>query len=240
MTRFSPASITRLPWRRDCPIPQRDGVPTVRHPVCSRLYARQVEQADALGLRERRRVLLAGLSGRVLEVGAGTGINLAHYPVAVDEIVVTEPEPHLRELLRAAAAASSRDVQVFDAAAERLPFADRSFDVVVLSLVLCSVSDPGRALAEVARVLREDGELRFLEHVASDRASHARIQRAADRAGWPVLSGGCHLGRDSLAAIRAAGFVIERCERFAFRLSALDPPKAHVVGIARPDLAMTR
>lgn len=229
--------MTRLPWRRACPIPSQDVVPTVRHPLCSRLYARQVEQADALGMGERRRDLLAGLSGRVLEVGAGTGSNLAHYPAAVDEIVVTEPEPYLREVLRTAAAASPRHVQVFDAAAERLPFPDDAFDAVVLSLVLCSVSDPGRALAEVARVLRGDGRLRFLEHVVSDRASHARMQRAADRAGWPVLSGGCHLGRDSVAAIEAAGFVIERSERFAFRLSALDPPKAHVIGTARPDAA---
>lgn len=232
-TRISPASITaRLPWRRDCPVRQPDAAPVVRHPLCARLYARQVGHADDLGMRDHRRRLLVGLSGQVLEVGAGTGSNLGHYPAAV-ELVATEPEPYLRELLETSAAASPANVRVLDAAAERLPFADDTFDAVVLCLVLCSVTDQARALAEAERVLRPDGELRFLEHVVSDWPFPARVQRAADRAGWPLLSGGCHLGRDSVAAITAAGFTIQQVARFGFRIPPLDPPKAYVAGIAR-------
>lgn len=234
MTRLSPASLpTRLPWRRDCPLPQPDAAPTVRHPLCSRLYARQVDQADELGMRDHRRDLLAGLTGDVLEVGAGTGANLAHYPAEVGTLVATEPEPYLRGLLETAAEASPKDVRVLDAAAESLPFADDTFDAVVLCLVLCSVQDQERALAEVARVLRPGGELRFLEHVVSNRPFPARVQRTADRAGWPLISGGCHLGRDSVAAITTAGFTIERAERYDFRIPPLDPPKTHVTGVAR-------
>ena len=222
------------PWRRSCPVPSSSGAPvTVRHPLCARLYARQAERAEALGLASRRGSLLTGLSGRVLEIGAGTGTNLRHYPAEVTEVVAVEPEPYLRALLSEAANAAAVPVTMIDAAAERLPLKDDTFDAAVASLVLCSVADPGRALAELARVLRPRGELRFLEHVASPHAGRRRAQRVADATLWPRLSGGCHLGRDTMALLAAAGFAIDRDERFAFGIPPLDPPKTHVLGVAR-------
>jgi ubiquinone/menaquinone biosynthesis C-methylase UbiE len=206
---------------------------TVRHPLCARLYARQAERAEALGLAGRRRSLLAGLSGRVLEIGAGTGTSLRHYPPEVTEVVAVEPEPYLRARLSEAASAATVAVTVVDAAAERLPLDDGTFDAAVASLVLCSVVDPDRVLAELARVLRPDGELRFLEHVASPHAGRRRAQRVADATLWPWLSGGCHLGRDTVGLLAAAGFAIDRDERFAFGIPPLDPPKTHVFGVAR-------
>ena len=222
------------PWRRSCPVPQpASAAPSVRHPLCARLYARQAEQADRLGLGERRRALLDGLAGRVIDIGAGTGANLRHYPPEVSEVVAVEPEPYLRARLTEAARSAAPSVRVVDATAERLPFEDGAFDAAVASLVLCSVADPHRALAELARVLRAGGELRFLEHVASPHAARRRAQRVADATLWPLLSGGCHLGRDTPTFVTAAGFVIEREERFAFGIPPLDPPKTHVLGIAR-------
>jgi ubiquinone/menaquinone biosynthesis C-methylase UbiE len=222
------------PWRRTCPVPAPPGATvTVRHPLCARLYARQAERAETLGLADRRTALLADLSGRVIEIGAGTGTNLRHYPAEVAEVVAVEPEPYLRTRLLDATASAAPTVTVLDAAAERLPFDDGSFDAAVSSLVLCSVEDPARALAELARVLRPGGQLRFLEHVASPHAARRRAQRLADATLWPRLSGGCHLGRDTTALLEAAGLAIEREERFAFGIPPLDPPKTHVLGLAR-------
>ena len=205
----------------------------VRHPLCARLYARQAERAEALGLADRRRGLLAGLSGRVLEIGAGTGTNLRHYPASVTEVVAVEPEPYLRARLSEETEAAAVPVTVIDAAAEQLPFDAGAFDAAVASLVLCSVADPARALAELARVLRPGGELRFLEHVASPHTGRKHAQRLADATVWPRLSGGCHLGRDTTALLTTAGFGIEREEHFTFGIPPLDPPKTHVLGIAR-------
>jgi len=123
-------------------------------------------------------------------------------------------------------------VTVVDAVAEDLPFPDAGFDAAVISLVLCSVTDVPAALAQLHRVLRPGGELRFFEHVASPHRAARALQRAADATLWPRLSGGCHLARESDRLIEAAGFAIERCDRFSFRIPPLDPPKTHVLGIA--------
>lgn len=205
----------------------------VRHPVCARLYARQVGHAEERGLRDRRRQLLAGLRGGVLEIGAGTGANLAHYPASVAHVVAVEPEPYLRRQLTQIAATTRVSASVLDAAGEDLPLESASFDAAVCSLVLCSVADAERVLAEVRRVLRPDGELRFLEHVASGHGWRRRLQRAADATVWPLVSGGCHLGRDTAQLIERAGFTVTDCERFEFHIPPLDPPKTHVLGRAR-------
>ena len=205
----------------------------VEHPLCARLYVRQSEQAERLGLARRRSQLLEGLSGKVLEVGAGNGLNFAHYPASVSELVAVEPEPHLRAHAERAAREAPIAVTVVDAVAEALPFEDGAFDAAVASLMLCSVTDVDVALAELHRVLRSDGELRFFEHVASSHGGLRTLQRAADATIWPRLSGGCHLARETDSLIEAAGFAIERCERFSFRIPPLDPPKTHVTGVAR-------
>ena len=205
----------------------------VRNPIFARVYDRVSGRAEDAGQREHRRELLEGLSGRVVEVGAGNGLNFAHYPPAVEEVLAIEPEPFLRERARAAAASAPVAVRVLDGTAERLPLDDASADAAVLSLVLCTVPDQSAALAELRRVLLPGGELRFYEHVRSERAGFARFQEVADLI-WPRIAGGCHTARDSGRAIAAAGFELERCRRLTFRpCSMIAPIAPHVLGRAR-------
>jgi ubiquinone/menaquinone biosynthesis C-methylase UbiE len=124
-------------------------------------------------------------------------------------------------------------VQVGNAVAEDLPLADASVDAAVASLVLCSVRNPAQAIAELHRVVRPGGEIRFNEHIASERPLGRALQRTADATIWPTVSGGCHLGRDTRTALEHGGFRIERVEQFVFSVSALDPPKTHILGTAR-------
>jgi SAM-dependent methyltransferase len=205
----------------------------VRHPLISRLYVGQAKKADALGMADRRRQLLASLSGRVIEVGAGLGTTFAFYPPDVEEVVAVEPEPYLRNLADRAATDAPVPITVLDAPAEALPVQDDAFDAAVASLVLCSVADPAQAVRELYRVIRPGGELRFNEHVRSSSTRVARVQETADRLGWPRLSGGCHLARDTEALMLAAGFQIERLDRYSFGIPPLDPKKPHVSGVAR-------
>ena len=203
-----------------------------RHPIFARVYARISHTMDAQGALEHRRGLLAGLAGRVLEVGTGNGLNFPHYPPAVTQVVAVEPELYLRALARTAADLARVPVRVVDGTADAVPVADASMDAAVVSLVLCSVPDQARTLAELSRVLRPGGELRFFEHVQADTAGLARVQRLADLI-WPTLMGGCHTSRDSLAAITAAGFQIISVQRFRFPEGRLPQPAApHVLGIA--------
>ena len=125
-------------------------------------------------------------------------------------------------------------VTVLDGVAEDLPFTDRELDAAVVSLELCSVPDQGAALAEIRRVLRPGGELRFYEHVIPRRQPKRALFRAADATGlWPKLAAGCHLARDTAGAIAAAGFEIERCERIEFRSAAVEPRLSYLLGSAR-------
>src|SRR5512142_1526782 len=163
----------------------------VHHPVFARVWS-LMSRHEPAAIRRHRDELLAGLSGRVIEVGAGAGSNFAHYPATVEEIVAVEPEPYLRERARAAAARADVRIEVLDGVADRLPADDASFDAAVACLVLCTVPDQARALAELRRVLRPSGELRFYEHVLSKRRGVAVSQRALDRAFWPHAFGGCH------------------------------------------------
>ena len=132
-----------------------------------------------------------------------------------------------------AAETAAVPVTMGEAIAEHLPLEDASVDAVVASLVLCSVKDLAGAVAELRRVVRPDGELRFNEHVASDHPFRRALQRTADATVWPTIAGGCHLGRDTGKALEDGGFRIERVERFVFSVSALDPPKSHILGTAR-------
>ncbi|MFI5686948.1 class I SAM-dependent methyltransferase [Streptomyces sp. NPDC051636] len=179
----------------------------VHHPLFARCYARVSARAETrLGMAGVRARLLAGLSGRVIEIGAGNGLNFAHCPGAVSEVVAIEPERVLRQLAVRAALRAEVPVDVVPGVAEALPVKSEAFDAAVLSLVLCSVRDVPRALGEVRRVLRPGGEVRFFEHGRGGGRAMTLTQRTLDRTVWPVLSGGCHLSREPVAALREAGF----------------------------------
>src|SRR5437868_3266033 len=140
------------------------------------LYDTVSKRSEAAGMREERRQLLAGIEGATIEIGAGTGLNLEHYPEAVTRLVLVEPDRHMRRRLRRRVEALDRAAEVLDASAEQLPFPDATFDTAVVTLVLCSVPDQEAALAEIARVLKPNGCLLFIEHVRSGDPKLARRQ----------------------------------------------------------------
>lgn len=170
------------------------------------LYDRIMDATEQNGLGALRHTLLADLQGEVVEIGAGTGVNLAHYGDRVSSLTLVEPEGPMARRLRERVEASGRDATVLQAPAEALPLPDDSADVVVCTLVLCTVRDPARALAEVKRVLRPGGRFVFVEHVraADDDPGTQRLQRWVEPV-WSTLGGGCHLTRDTASSIEAAG-----------------------------------
>jgi ubiquinone/menaquinone biosynthesis C-methylase UbiE len=175
-------------------------------------YDSFLKQTEDAGLRDMRHELLSEARGRCLEIGAGTGLNLDHWPDAVEELVLSEPDPHMAVRLRRKLAASGRDAEVVAAPGERLPFPDGSFDTVVLTLVLCTVPDPEATLREIARVLKPGGRFLFLEHVRAEEPGLARWQ---DRlhGPWYLFGDGCHCNRDTLGTIEASPLEVERSER---------------------------
>ncbi len=199
------------------------------HPVFARAWSRM--SGKVVSSRQRAE-LLAGLSGRVLEVGAGDGRSFAHYPREVSAVLAVEPDPYLRRLAGAAARTAPVPITLIDASAELLPLGDGVVDAVVSSLVLCSVSDQRSALAELYRVLMPGGELRFYEHVIAEQRLGRRVQAGLDGSGiWPHLGAGCHLARDTVGAIAAAGFAVERLRRATSGPGPLGLP--FVFGLAR-------
>lgn len=177
------------------------------------IYDRAMQGMEHAGLGAWRRDLLAPLEGSVLEIGAGTGSNLPFFPPAVTSLVLSEPDRHMRARLLDATAASDRKVDVISAPAERLPFPDGSFDAVVAALVLCSVGDQAKVLAEIRRVLRPDGRFVFIEHVAAKGSPRQFRQQRWIEPVWKRLAGNCHLTRSTEEAIQTAGFVFEAIER---------------------------
>jgi SAM-dependent methyltransferase len=169
------------------------------------MYDRGLKATEEAGLGEMRRALLAGAAGRVVELGAGTGVNLDLYPAAVEELFLVEPDPHMARRLRARLAESPRQATVLEAPGERLPLPDGSFDVAVATLVLCTVPDPAAALAELRRVLAPGGRLLLIEHVRAGEAELARWQDRLEKP-WRFLADGCHCNRDTAATLAAAGF----------------------------------
>jgi SAM-dependent methyltransferase len=174
----------------------------LRNRLFAAAYDPFVSRAERAGVADARQRLLADVQGRVLEIGAGTGLNVEHYPPETD-VTYTEPDPHMAKRLRA------RGVEVIEAGAERLPFADDSFDTVVSTLVFCTVPDVGASLREVRRVLAPGGRLRFLEHVRAERGS--KLERWQDRlhGPWHAVAGGCNCNRDLLASLAAGSFTVE-------------------------------
>jgi ubiquinone/menaquinone biosynthesis C-methylase UbiE len=209
-------------------------IPTdLPRPRFARMYLRVSPGAEQRGASEHRRRLLAGLSGTVLEIGAGHGLNFARYPREVSEVIAIEPEPTLRARASDAAADAPVQIRVIAGVADELPLEDRSVDASVASLVLCSVPDQGRALGELRRVMRPGGELRFYEHVIPRCQPKRTLVQLVDRSGfWPAIAGGCHPARDTTAAIERAGFEIKEIERFGFAASRFEPAIPHILGSA--------
>jgi SAM-dependent methyltransferase len=203
----------------------------VRHPVFARFYAMASPGIERKGAATHRAEMLDGIAGRVLELGAGNGLNFAHYPATVTEVLAVEPERYLRERATAEAARAPVPITVVPGLADALPAEDGAFDAAVASLVLCTVPDQVAALAELRRVLRPGGALHFYEHVVGT-GRLATAQSWLDRSGvWPHFVGGCHSARDTAAAIAASGFAIERARRFDFPIGPVPVP--HVIGVAR-------
>jgi ubiquinone/menaquinone biosynthesis C-methylase UbiE len=172
--------------------------------IFAAIYDRMLADTEEAGLREHRRALLAKARGRVLEIGAGTGLNVEHYGPEVTELVFTEPEEPMARRLRARVERG----EVVEAPADELPFEGDSFDTVVSTLVLCTVPDQERAIAEIRRVLKPDGRLLLLGHVRSSDPKTAKWQDRLMRP-WRFIGHGCHCNRDTAAALGRAGFRLE-------------------------------
>ena len=205
----------------------------ISHPVFARYYARISPAMDKGGMAAHRRQLLHGLTGPVIEIGAGNGLNFAHYPAGVTRVLAIEPDPHLREIARRNAVQAPVPVEVRAGIAEELPADDAAFHAAVAALVLCSVADQQAALREIHRTLRPGGQLRFLEHVRAGTPALRGVQRLLDATIWPALAGGCHTGRDTAAAIEQAGFAIDQLDPFRFPDTRLTMPATpHLRGTA--------
>jgi len=178
----------------------------------SALYDRAFAASEEAGLRDMRREVLSGARGRVLEIGAGTGLNLELYPrEGLDSLVVTEPDPHMFKQLRERAPKVCAGAELVQAGGEDLPFDDESFDTVTVTLVLCTVPDQAATLREIKRVLKPGGQLLFLEHVRSNHSDLAKWQDRLEKP-WRFLGDGCHCNRDTEAGLGAAGFELSGIE----------------------------
>jgi ubiquinone/menaquinone biosynthesis C-methylase UbiE len=194
-------------------------------------YDRFQQASLDAGMEAKRHELLSRARGRTVEIGSGTGLNVDHYGPEVSELVLTEPDPHMMRRLRERAQESSRPVEAVQAPAEDLPFEDGSFDTATLVYVLCTVPDVDAALTEIARVLKPDGRLLFIEHVRSPDPGLARWQ---DRlhGPWKLFANGCHCNRDTVAAIEASPLRVAELERDEIpKVPALVRPM--VIGTAR-------
>jgi ubiquinone/menaquinone biosynthesis C-methylase UbiE len=179
--------------------------------IFAAVYDRALAGTEEAGLADRRHKLLSQARGRVLEIGAGTGLNLRHYPAGVEEIVFTEPEEPMAKRLERKLVAEGRPGKVTRTPAEKLPFEDDRFDTVVCTLVLCTVKDPEQALSEVARVLRPGGQLLFLEHIRADDPKLARWQDRLTGI-WRKIGHGCNPNRATPALIEQSPLRLEEIE----------------------------
>ena len=207
------------------------GPAELQHPRFARGYARVVAGMNRCAVPPRRRALLEGLAGSVVEIGAGEGSAFGLYPDTVTHVLAVEPDDYLRLLAEGKVPSASVPVTVVAGSAEKIPVADASMDAVVTSLVLCSVADQATVLAEARRVLRPGGTLAYYEHV---RSRHTVLAAAEDllTPAWQRVAGGCHPNRDTLQAITEAGFTVQENRRFGFSVSPLTPAVDHILGHA--------
>jgi ubiquinone/menaquinone biosynthesis C-methylase UbiE len=204
-----------------------------RHPIFARFYARTSLLMERGGVTAHRATLLDGLSGTVIEIGAGNGLNFPHYPDDVTKVIAVEPEPHLRSIAETSARQTTVPIAIVDGSADRLPAADGSCDAAIASLVLCTVPDQDTALAEIRRVLKPGGQLRFFEHVRAATPGRRGLQKTLDATIWPWFGGGCHCGRDTQSAIERAGFVIDHIDRLTTADTRIPFPAApQILGTA--------
>lgn len=199
------------------------------HPVFARFYERLARASEKGWEGDLRDEVCGDVEGRLLEIGAGNGMNFEHYRRA-GSVVACEPEPNMLQLAAPRARGASVPVRLVRAAGERLPFRDHAFDAVVCSLVLCTIGDPMAAIGEIRRVLRPDGVVRLYEHVRAEDRRMAWFQDVIERP-WGFFAGGCHPNRDTVANLERGGF--------ALRIRTFRPPFVgasfvpHVVGEAR-------
>ena len=201
--------------------------------LMSAIYDRFMAASEAACLTQWRQALLLELAGEVLEVGAGTGVNLPHYPPGVTRLVLSEPDVTMaRQLELRLQKAPRPGVEIANADAETLPFADASFDAVVATLLLCSVASPERALAEMRRVLRPGGAFVFLEHVGAPEGTSRRAWQGRIEPMWRHVAGNCHLTRQTQEAIVASGLLVGDVQHASMR-RALPFLRPTVRGVAR-------
>ncbi len=203
-------------------------------PLYQRFFARLLALGD--GEQEalygaRKDALFAGLEGAVLEIGPGTGVNFAHYPPGL-RWIGAEPNPHMHPYLRKKAAACGVEIDLRAASIEKLDLEDESVDAVVSTLVLCSVADVEKALAEIRRLLRPGGRFLFIEHVAAPRGTPRRCAQRLVKPLWRPLADGCRPDRETGRLIRAAGFAEVEMERFRPDGLAFTPITPHIIGTA--------
>ena len=202
------------------------------HPRFAQRYTELASHAEQRGQAELRQELVASSHGIVCEVGSGHGLTFTHYPSAVRGVVAVEPESTLRAHAHAASGQAPVPVAVVAGDGERLPLATASIDVVVFSLVLCSVRHPAAAFTEAMRVLRPGGSVLVYEHVRSQRLVVSALERLVTPL-WSRLAAGCHLDRDPLATSAAAGFVVEEARGFGFSPGPGLPAVSHVMARLR-------
>jgi ubiquinone/menaquinone biosynthesis C-methylase UbiE len=178
------------------------------------MYDRGLKATEENGLGQMRAELLAGARGRVVEIGAGTGVNLDLYGPEVEDLTLIEPDPHMGARLRRSL--EDRDgtapARLVAAPAEAMPFADKSFDTAVATLVLCTVPDPVATIGELARVLKPGGKLLFIEHVRADDPDRARWQDRLEKP-WRFMADGCYCNRDTAATLGASAFKVETIDQ---------------------------
>ncbi len=199
----------------------------------ARLYDFVLSFIERRGLSARRQALLGDLSGDVLEIGAGTGLSFPSYPSSA-RVVASEPDSAMARRAIERARSSPASINVFQLDAQNLAVEDGSFDVAIGTLVMCTIPDPRRALAELRRVLRPGGRYVFIEHVRAESPRLARWQDRLERP-WGFVAGGCHPNRRTVDVIQASGLKVEELEHFELGFPLTKP---HVAGVAVADASV--